>query len=232
MGLPPIHASVILILTANAISDHDRDELLFLHISTRVSVRPPAINMKSLFWSVKLEQLALNWAQKCSWVRPDPSVPAERPLIFLGINVAVISIEIYGEFVEVPPSPSFFYALWVSNSHNFDTVMNICKFGYCDNYKQIIWSEWDSMGCERAFCYDELKRHVLVCLYSSSSNRTGVRPYEFLDYDEYPLMEYKDIMIPLKRQPEMETSRSREVSLYAPLILFCLTTTLMMLINV
>ncbi|VDD79537.1 unnamed protein product [Mesocestoides corti] len=181
----------ILVKLTEAISVADREMLLFLHLSTRVTVNPPAMDMEILQWSSDLEGYAKLWAESCSWEYPRATNISERPLTLLGMNIAVISTESF-ILKENVPSVAMFYQMWMQNRHNFDYDLGICKEGYCGHYTQIVWAITEFIGCDRAYCESEdhskVKGHVLVCIYSPPGRTAGGQPYQSLSsHEQYPL---------------------------------------------
>ncbi|VDM24454.1 unnamed protein product [Hydatigera taeniaeformis] len=200
LSLSLFHIALVTSLS-EALSSEDREMLTFLHVSARLSVKPPAINMHPLLWSTELENLARTWAEKCLWGFPDPTIPDEKPLLYVGINVAMISTdELQGDKAPLPPV-SILFNLWYVNTQNYDYELNICKGGYCSQYRQIIWAATEQLGCERAICGKGAKRHVLVCCYYPPGNYSELRPYQVLESeDDFPLDEEPWIMRPARIQ--------------------------------
>ncbi|VDK20713.1 unnamed protein product [Taenia asiatica] len=206
---------------SEAISAEDQELLKFLHVWARVSVDPPAANMRTLLWSEDLENLARIWANKCSWGFPDPSLPDEKPLLYVGINVAMISTERVRNMEGVLPSIANLFNLWYVNKDNFDHELNICRGGFCGQYKQVIWATTEYIGCERGVCDEGLKRHVLVCCYYPPGNDSEIRPYEKLeDEDDFPLDEEPWIMLPLN-STNTEVSGYPRATTPSALVLMC-----------
>lgn len=179
----------------------DRKLLMFLHLSARVSVRPPARHMRILQWSEKLEAHAYYWANRCEWRYPDPAVPEERPLTLLGLSIASLGLKTStgahssnrARTPHPPPPISELFHLWVRSRVSYDFELNLCKEGDCGHYLQVIWANTMHIGCERAYCpagdNAGLGRHTLVCLYSPSGKFASARPYEQFDgsREDYPV---------------------------------------------
>lgn len=194
-----LHVVVFIVSLSEAISAEEREMITFLHVSARMSVDPPAANMRPLLWSTELENLARIWAKKCSWDFPDPSISEEKSLFYVGINVAMMSTERLRNMEGTLPSIEILFDLWYINQIYFDHELNICRGGYCGQYRQIIWATTEYLGCERGVCDKGIKRHVLVCCYYPSGNDSESRPYERLkDEDDFPLDEEPWIMLPLE----------------------------------
>ncbi|KAL5104243.1 Peptidase inhibitor 16 [Taenia crassiceps] len=200
--LPLLHLFVFGASLSEAISAEDQEMITFLHISARMSVVPPAANMHSLLWSVELENLARIWVNKCSWGFPDPAIPDERSLFHVGINAAMISTDNFREEEETSPSISAMFNLWYVNKAKFDYHLNICRGGYCGQYRQIIWATTEYLGCELGVCDMGIKCRVLVCCYYPPGNDSDSWPYEQLgdgdDEEAFLLDEEPWIMRPLK----------------------------------
>lgn len=156
-----------------------RDDMTCAHNDIRdapPSPEPiPDPPLDGLDWSTELARFAESHAENCVYAHSDE---ADRPQELgrpAGESIYAASAD--------SSTDRYVVEYWAQGADHYSYATNTCTGPLCEEYKQIVWSDTDEVGCAKATCDPLVGRESLgradfwVCDYLPAGNVPGVWPY-------------------------------------------------------
>ncbi|XP_072419644.1 peptidase inhibitor 16-like [Chiloscyllium punctatum] len=150
-----------------ALSEADKEVLLEAHNRFRSEV-PDASNMLKMNWDKDLEEIAIEYAQKCIWGHNK-----ERGRT--GENLYAVT-----GLLNIKEAVKKWY--FEVKDYTYET-MECTPNKLCGHYTQLVWADSDKVGCSSHMCEEvqglnHKNLSLLVCNYLPPGNVIGEKPYK------------------------------------------------------
>lgn len=141
------------------LTSREKMELLSEHNKWRKQV-----GVADLKWSVELERVAQNWANKLSRQYGCKMMHSDNEF---GENIFWANYNVNAKRV---------VDYWAAERFYYDYSTNSCRAGKsCGHYTQIVWRDTIEVGCAKARCSNS--EEIWVCNYRPAGNIRNKRPY-------------------------------------------------------
>ncbi|XP_041051794.1 peptidase inhibitor 16-like [Carcharodon carcharias] len=153
--------------STRALSEAEKKDVVDLHNKYRSKVLD-ASNMLRMNWDKDLEEMAVKYAQECTWGHNKNRGRTGENLYLINTSPLDLKAAIEKWYLEVA-------------DYTYET-MDCAPQKKCGHYTQLVWANSDKVGCGCHFC-DEVKGleinnlSILVCNYLPPGNVIGQKPY-------------------------------------------------------
>nr|CAH8864328.1 unnamed protein product [Trichobilharzia regenti] len=114
--------------------------------------QPPAKNLAKLKWNKELAKKAQQQANRCDFFSVNPN------------DLIIGDFDSVGQNLAQFPTISEVLNYWFSEHKNYDFAKDECK-AECKNYKQMVWSTTNAIGCGVKKCQEN---YLVICNYAPS----------------------------------------------------------------
>ncbi|GAB2218003.1 hypothetical protein Droror1_Dr00001218 [Drosera rotundifolia] len=147
---------VLAIFASASLAQNSEQDYLDAHNAARA-----AVGVGPLTWDDNLASYAQNYAN--SRIDDCDLIHSDGPY---GENLAEGS----GSFTALDA-----VQMWVDEKIFYNPFFNICLFGECLHYTQVVWRDSTKLGCARTQCNNGW--WFVICSYDPAGNIIGERPY-------------------------------------------------------